>query len=113
MSALAEHLREEHGLNQAGAVVEGGELHRLVLDGVHWLGSGEHAGDEDLLPHVAMQLGAGTQTEATELLAMQRHRMGVGDETQGSELFPAAAFGGVVLEDRHRWGKVVEPIGRR
>jgi hypothetical protein len=111
VTALTEHLREEHGLDQAGAVVEGGELHGLVLDGVHRLGGREHAGDEYVLSHVAVQLGTGAQAKAAERLRVERHGVGVGDKTQGSKLFPPPALGGVVLEDRDRGRKVVEPVG--
>jgi len=113
VAALAEHLREEDGLNQAGAIVEGGELHGLVLDGVHRFGGGEHAGDEHLLPYVPVQLGAGAQPKAAELFGVKRHGVGVSDESQGAELFPPPALGGVVLEDRDGGRKMVEPIEGR
>src|SRR5207249_5720571 len=66
VTALPEHLREKHGLNQAGTIVEGGELHGLVLDGMHRLGGREHAGDEYLLSDVAVQLGTGAQAKAAK-----------------------------------------------
>jgi hypothetical protein len=113
MPPLAEHLGKEHGLNQAGAVIEGGEFHGLILDGVDRLGSCEHTGNEHVLSHVAMQLGTGTQAKAAQLLGMQRHGMGVGDEAKKGELFLPAALGSVILENRHGGGEVVEPVGGR
>jgi hypothetical protein len=53
MPPVAEDLGEEHGLDQALPIIEGRELHRLVLDRVNRLGAGEHAGREDVLAHVA------------------------------------------------------------
>jgi hypothetical protein len=112
VTALAKHLREEHGLNQAGAIVEGGELHGLVLDSVHRLGGREHAGDEYLLSDVAVQLGTGTQTKSAERFGVKGHGVGIGDEPQGGELFPPPALRGVVLEDWDGGRKVVEPVRR-
>ena len=53
VAALAVDPGEEHGLDQSLPVVEGGELHRLVLERVHRLGGGEHAGHH----HVARRRG--------------------------------------------------------
>src|SRR5262245_968398 len=47
VAALAVNLGKERRLDQAVAVVESGELHRLVLDRVHRLGGGQHARHQD------------------------------------------------------------------
>jgi len=108
--ALPIDVREEHGLDEPVAVVEGGELHGLVLQGVDRLGGGEHAGREDVRADVPVQLGAGAEPEPPEVVRVEPHRVRVGGEAEGGVLLPAAALGAVLLEHRNGGRQVVEPV---
>jgi hypothetical protein len=112
VTALTVEVGKEHGLDQPVAVVEGGELHGLVLQGMHRFGGGEHAGHQDLAADVAVELGAGGQAKGPELLGVERHGVGVGDEAHGRVLLPPPALGVIGLEHRDRRGKMVEPVAR-
>jgi hypothetical protein len=50
--------------------------------------------------YVLVQLSAGAESVGPELLRVKLHRVGIGNETERLILFPAAAFGGVFLQDR-------------
>jgi hypothetical protein len=86
---------KEYRLDQPGAIVESGELHRLVFGGVDRLGGGEHAGEEHLPAHVAMELGGPHQPEPAQGVLMQRHGMAVGAEAEQLVLGGAAAVRGI------------------
>jgi hypothetical protein len=112
VTALTVDVRKEHGLDQPMAVVEGGELHGLVLQGVDRLGGGEHAGHQDLAADVAVELGAGREPKGPELLGVERHGVGIGDEAHGGVLLLPAALGAIGFEHGDRRREVVEPIAR-
>ena len=93
MGALAVDVGEHHRLDQAVAVVEGGELHRLVPGGVDRLGGGEHPGAEHRLAHVPVEFGAGGDPPAPEPLAVELHGVGIGGEAeQGVGVLAAAGL---------------------
>src|SRR6185369_3255131 len=74
VAAAAVDVGKEHRLDETRAIVEGGELHRLVLDRGDRLGGGEHAGAEDAAAHVLVQLGGADDGIAAQLFAEQGHR---------------------------------------
>jgi hypothetical protein len=60
-----------------------------------------------------VQLGTPAETQMTELLGVKLHRVRVSEKSQDIVLFPPAALSGVLLQDRDRGWKVVEPVALR
>jgi hypothetical protein len=97
VTALTIDLRTEYRLDQPVAIIEGRELHRLLLGSVYRFGRGEHAGSQDVSAHVLMQLGAGAEPEPPKPVGVELHRMRVGDESQRLIFLPPPALRGVFL----------------
>jgi len=112
VAALTVDVGKEHGLDEPVAVVEGGELHRLVLGGVYRLCCGEHAGSENVPAHVLVQLSAGAEPELPKLIRVEPHRMHVGGEAEGGVLLAPPPLGAILPEHRHGGRQVVEPVTR-
>jgi hypothetical protein len=110
VTPLTIDVRKEHGLDEPVAVIEGGELHGLVLEGVDRLGGGEHPGGQHVPAYVAVQLGAGAEPEPPEVVGVKPHGVLVGDEAQGGMLLLPPALGGILLEHRDGGRQVIEPI---
>jgi len=94
---------KQHALDQAGPIVKSGELHRLLLRGMHRLGGGQHPRRQDTLPHMPVQVHASHQPEPPQRLGVQIHGVAVGQEAEGFVLLSSQAVLTVFLE----WGKTV------
>lgn len=96
VAAAPVDIGKEHRLDQAAPVVEGGELHRLVLRGVHRLRGGEHSGTEHPLAHVAVERGGGKDSPAPQLLPIEGHGVAVGREAEQLVLDGTSPLGTVL-----------------
>ena len=101
VTALPIHVGKQDRLNQAVAIIEGRELHRLFGFRVYRLGGGQHSSHQDVLPHIPVQLGAAAEPILPQLIGVQLHRMSVGDEAEGGVLLAPPPVGGVLLEYGH------------
>ena len=93
VTALTVDIGKEHGLDQPVAVVEGGELHRLVLQGVDRLGGGEHPRHQDVPPTCRCSSVLGQSRNCRKPSAWSVHGVGVGDEAEGGVLLAPPPLG--------------------
>jgi hypothetical protein len=110
VTPLTIDVREQDGLHQPVPVVEGGELHRLVLERVHRLGGGEHPGDQNVLADVPVELGAPAEAELVEVVGIEPHRMDVSGEAERRVLLAPPPLGVVRPEHGDGGREVVEPV---